>query len=329
MGDKETLEALNKLYENDGIVNLGKTPRVPVKKPLRRPSMQYLTDGGYPMGRLILHAGEKSSGKSSNVIQTCGELYDKILYIDTEYTLTTDYIEQLGVDPSKFDHAMPTTTESMMDLIRKNIKNYECVIIDSINNSASAEQLQKNAGDRTMANRAIVFSSQLPIIVGMANQSNTTLHLISQVRQNMDKVNKYSEDYVITGGESLHHNSSMTLVYKPSSQKKAKEKDEMSHRDTIEGRMITIKCTKNKVGTPFRTVQMEFTYGEGFTIEADVASAALRKGLFTMAGSWIKYNGDSIAQGMDNLIQVLKDNPELVDVIISKLDELDIQERES
>lgn len=65
MNERDTLEALNKLYEKKGFVNMGETPIYPHKLITRRPSVNYLTDGGFPKGRLILHAGEKSSGKSS------------------------------------------------------------------------------------------------------------------------------------------------------------------------------------------------------------------------------------------------------------------------
>ena len=74
-----------------------------------------------------------------------------------------------------------------------------------------------------------------------------------------------------------------------------------------------VKPTKNKVGKPFRTVELEFSYGLGYTIEADVASAATRLGILEKSGSWIKYKGASIAQGIDNVVPVLFDNPELLE----------------
>lgn len=313
-------EKLNKLYEKNGFVNMGENPIYPVKLKTGRPSMDYLTDGGIPRGRVILIAGEKSSGKSSASIQMCGELFEKILYIDTEYTLTTDYLVQLGVDPNKFYHAIPESTEKMMNLMRENIANFDCIIVDSINNSASEEQLQKSAEDRTMANRAIVLGTQLPIITGLANRYGTTIVVVSQIRENMEKTNKYSADFVIPGGQTLKHNSSMTLEFKPATKKKSKETDEMDARETITGRMIRIHCSKNKVGTPLRTIEMEFTYGKGYTKEADIAATALRLGIFEKAGSWVKYKGESICQGADNLVQTLMDNPELFEEVRKQLD---------
>lgn len=321
-GIKEASDKVEFLYAGGKIVNLGENPRYVEKVKTNRPSIDFLTDGGFPKGRLVLLAGEKSAGKSSLTIQMSDLIGEKILYIDTEATLTSDYLEALGADPNKFSHAIPESTEQMCNIIRKEIPNYDVIVVDSINNSASIEQLQKNAEERTMANRANVLSAQLPIIVSLCNQYNTTLIVLSQVRQNMNKVNMYSPDTIIPGGESLHHNSSMTIELKPATKKKSKDSDELDLYDTITGRMVRMTCTKNKVGKPFRTVELEFTYGLGYTIEADVASAAVRLGIISRSGSWLKYKEKSIAQGVDNLVPVLRDNPELLQELIEEIENL-------
>lgn len=310
----KVIDKIEFLYAKGAIVNLDKNPRYPDKVLSNRPSIDWVVDGGFPRGRLILIAGEASAGKSSLTIQIAEELGKKILYADTEATLTTDYILSLGATPSKFDHFIPETTESMCDIIRQQIPNYDVIIVDSINNSASGEQLQKTAGERTMANRALVMSSQLPILIGLANQYNTTLIILSQVRDNMDKSNKYSPDTVVPGGRSLHHNSSLTLELYKSSKKEKDEKGTLGNKDkVIEGNMVRIKCTKNKVGIVNREVSVEFTYGMGYTIEADVASSAKRLGILEMKGSWVTYKGTTLVQGIDNLVPMLFDNPELLE----------------
>jgi recombination protein RecA len=316
-------QAAAKLYEKGGLVNLGSHPRYPQKVLTNRPSIDYVTDGGFPKGRMILIAGEPSSSKSSLTIQMVDLIADKILYIDTEATLTTDYLESLGTNPSKFYHSIPSSTEEMMNLVRREIPNFanNVIVIDSINNSASEEQIQKEAQERTMANRAIVMAAQLPIIIGLCNQYNVTLFILSQIRDNMNKKNPYSPETVIPGGRSMHHNSSMTLEMTAATKKKSKDSDELALYETITGRMVKISCTKNKVGKPFRTIEIEFTYGEGFTVEADTASAAIRLGVLQMAGSWVKYNGENICQGKDNILPLLKDNPDLLEQLQKKVKE--------
>lgn len=315
-------KVLENLYAGGKVVNLGENPRYVEKVPTGRPSIDYVTDGGIPKGRLILVAGKPSSGKSSWTIQTSDLVGKRILYLDTEATLTTDYILSLGADPYKFDHVIPESTEQMCDIIRQQVANYDVIVVDSINNSASSEQLQKTAGEKTMANRANVLSSQLPIIISLCNQYNTTLFILSQIRDNMNKANMYSPDTIIPGGNSLHHNSSMTLEFSPASKKKSKDTDELEAYSSISARMVRINCSKNKVGKPFRTVEVEFTISKGYTKQADIASAAVRLGIIEKKGSWLSYNGTSVCQGLDNLSVTLEDNPELTEELEEKIKEL-------
>lgn len=325
--DKEinkALESFNNLYANGGLVNLKENPRYPKKVSTNRPSIDYLTDGGFPKGRLVLIAGQPSAGKSSLTIQIAESLGKKILYCDTEMTLTTDYIEALGADPASFTHCIPVTTEQMCDIIRAQIPNFDVIVVDSINNSASNEQMKKEAGDKTMANRALVMASQLPILVGLANQHDTTLIILSQVRENMNKANKYSPDTVVPGGKSLHHNSSLTLELFTST----KKQEEIGKKDvslesgakSVTGNAVRIKCTKNKVGKVNRQVTIDFVYGEGYVIENDVIAVALELGILQKSGSWVKYNGESIVQGQDKLRDYMQENPEVYKEITEAVD---------
>lgn len=311
-------KSLDSLYKNGGIVNLENNPRFTTKVKTNRPSLDFVTDGGVPVGRLILISGQESAGKSSLAIQigeiVAEEIDRDILYVDTEHTTTTDYIRQLvGGSAKRFNHCMPETTELMCDIIRREIPKYGVIIIDSINNSASNERMQKEAGEFTMSNRARVLSEQLPILISLADQHNTTLIVLSQVRDNMNKANKYSPDTVVPGGRSLHHNSSLSIEMYPSMKKKEGSSDAMELYETISGRMVKVKVVKNKVGKPFRSVELEFTYGLGYTVESDVASSAKRLGILEMAGSWVKYKGTTLVQGIDNLVPMLFDNPDLLE----------------
>lgn len=331
---KQTADSVKSLYAKGAIVNLGENPRFPVKVKTKRPSIDWVTDGGIPKGRLVLIAGEPSAGKSSLTIQIANEFGEKILYLDTEATLTTDYIKALGCDETKFYHAIPESTETMCNIIREQIPNFDMIVVDSINNSASEEQLSKGAEERTMANRAIVLSSQLPILIGLANQYDTTLVILSQIRDNMNKKNPYSPDTIIPGGNSLHHNSSLTLEVKSSTkikEKKGKDKKKsksMELYDRVNGKLVTVKCSKNKVGTPDRSVAIEFVYGLGFTIEADIIASALRLNIIEQSGSWYSFKDTRLGQGIESVTDTLIDNPEVFALISEKVNK-EIYEQEN
>ena len=142
----DTFDKVDFLYSKGAIVNLEKNPRFPQKVKTGRPSIDWVTDGGIPRGREILIAGEPSAGKSSLTIQIAEEIGERILYADTEATLTTDYLLSLGATPSKFDHFIPETTELMCDIIRQQIPNYDVIIIDSINPQKSRKNYYYSIG---------------------------------------------------------------------------------------------------------------------------------------------------------------------------------------
>lgn len=330
-------KALEALLKSGTVVNMKKNP---VKTHLVRsdkPSMNYVTDGGYPVGKMMIFAGEKSAGKTTLAIQEAPTIAretaklkgrddeGRILFLDNERTTTTDFIETLGQNPNIFFLHKVDTTESMMDMARQLAPAFDLVIIDSLNNSASAEQMQKTAGERTMANRAQVMTDQLPIIVGLCDRVQTSLIILSQIRENMNKANKYSPDFIIPGGQSFHHNSSLTLEMFPSTKLRVDAGSAMELYKTTTGQMTRIVCSKNKNGKRDRQVSLELEYGKGFSMEADVISSAARLNLIEKKGSWYSYDGTSLGQGMNKVKETLADNPELLEILKKEIEEIDLK----
>lgn len=64
-GLEKASKGIESLYKNGGIVNLEENPRFTKKVRTNRPSLDFVTDGGVPIGRLILISGQESAGKSS------------------------------------------------------------------------------------------------------------------------------------------------------------------------------------------------------------------------------------------------------------------------
>ncbi len=52
------------------------------------------------------------------------------------------------------------------------------------------------------------------------------------------------------------------------------------------------------------------------------SSTNVYEGLIVKAGSWYKYDGTSLGQGVEGVKETLKDNPELLDDIEIRLDEI-------
>ena len=299
------------------IMNFKKDPVVRNLISTRRPTIDFVTGGGFPEGSVVIVAGAKHSGKTSLCLQIADSYDGAIAYLDTEFTTDTKYIESLGIDSEKIFRYKAENIEQMSDILRRLITSgkFEIIIWDSVSNIASMEELAKESGDRTRANSAIVLSTQFKIWAPLLEETGTTLVCITHVSQNQNKANKYSPDYIIPGGERMHHNSSLTLMLSASS-KVDSGVNEFGIKDYV-GRQVRIVCEKNKSGAPLRSIKTKFVFGRGYTIADDVLFAAKESGIVTK-GTWSKYGEVKLGQGETKQIQFLEDNPEILEEIREK-----------
>ena len=85
-----------------------------------------------------------------------------------------------------------------------------------------------------------------------------------------------------------------------------------SGRDpVVVGNRTRVKVTKNKLAPPFREVEFDILYGEGFSREGELIDLGVEHGLVDKAGAWYSYNGDRIGQGRDKVREFLKQNSKM------------------
>lgn len=89
--------------------------------------------------------------------------------------------------------------------------------------------------------------------------------------------------------------------------------------EAIIGNKIRVKCVKNKCSSPFKFAELQIMYGEGISKEHDLLNLAVESGFVEKAGSWFKYKGESIGQGEQKIVDLLKENKELYTEIESKV----------
>ena len=89
--------------------------------------------------------------------------------------------------------------------------------------------------------------------------------------------------------------------------------------DNIMGNRTKVKVVKNKVAPPFKQAEFDIMYGEGISKEGDILDSAVDAKLLEKAGSWYSYKGERIGQGRENIKLYLKEHPEVVEELESKL----------
>ena len=96
-------------------------------------------------------------------------------------------------------------------------------------------------------------------------------------------------------------------------------------KDVI-GNAVNVKIVKNKVAPPFKTAQTYIIYGKGVDREYELFHLGVDEGVITRKGSWYYYTtlkGEevSLGQGGVNVVQFLKENPQISEEIERRIKE--------
>lgn len=313
-----TLDDLVKSFMSDDRIKVVDTKKQTVSTQIIKtgfPTIDYVTAGGIPKGKLIRICGEEGAGKSTLAKQISVLLGRNIFYVDTEYAYDQKNTDAI-LPKDSYDNlilASSDSTENVCDMVRKSIPFFDVLIWDSLQNTASEEELGKTANERSRANRAIVMSSELPKIMYLLDKHQKTMILISQVSENQNKTNKYDRDYVVSGGKRLAHNVYLDLwLYKSSQEKSADSK--FGGSKIVKGIDSRIVCEKLRNNPTYRSGRLTIPYDpknySGFTREEDIFRCGEELGIIT--GRY-KYNDVKIGNSKEDAKQFLRDNPDVTD----------------
>ena len=73
---------------------------------------------------------------------------------------------------------------------------------------------------------------------------------------------------------------------------------------------------------PFRKVEVDLIFGEGISKNLDMMDMAIQHGIIQQTGSWFTFGEEKIAQGRDNCLIKLKEDPAFADAIMAKIKQL-------
>jgi recombination protein RecA len=87
------------------------------------------------------------------------------------------------------------------------------------------------------------------------------------------------------------------------------------------GSHVRTKIVKNKVAPPFAEAEWDILYDTGIAREGSVIDVATDLGVLEKKGSWLAFGGEMIGQGREAARDALRDNPKLLDAIITAVRE--------
>jgi recombination protein RecA len=270
--------------------------------------------GGVPRGRITEIYGPESSGKTTlalHVIAEAQKMGGVAAYIDAEHALDPVYAGRLGVNLEDLFISQPDTGEQALEIAETLVRSgaLDVIVIDSVAALVPKAEIEGDMGDSHPGLQARLMSQALRKLTGAISRSKTAVIFINQLRMKIGIM--FGNPETTTGGNALKFYSSVRLDIRRIEAIK-------NGQDTIGGR-VRVKVVKNKVAPPFRQAEFDIMYNEGISASGSVLDVATDLGIVRKSGAWFYLGEERLGQGRENAKEFLKNNPDVMNDITSKI----------
>lgn len=315
---KALTESLDKTFGKGSLFRVGDKPRFEIER-LSSGSLSFnkAIGGGYPKGRIIELYGWESSGKTTLSLMAAAQSQKEgglVGFIDVEHALDLEWASSLDVDADNLYVAQPDHAEQSLEILDRMLDSnqFDLIIFDSVGGLVPKAELEGEMGDSKMGLQARLMSQALRKITGKVSKSNCTVIFINQLREKIGVM--FGNPETTTGGNALKFYASVRIHVSKSGK---------IEKDSIQiGHKMKIKVVKNKTAPPFQKAESDFYYDGGISIEGELVDIAVLANVIKKSGSWFSYGDTKLGQGKNSVIDVLKDNPELVQELMTKVTDL-------
>jgi len=266
--------------------------------------------GGLPRGRVVEVYGPEASGKTTlalHVVAEAQKLGGTCAFIDAEHALDPVYAKKLGVDVNDLLISQPDAGEQALEIADTLVRSgaIDVLVIDSVAALVPRAELEGEMGDHHVGLQARLMSQALRKLTGSVAKSNTLIIFINQIRMKIGVM--FGNPETTTGGNALKFYSSVRM--------EIRRIGALKDRDEVVGNQTRVKVVKNKLAPPFKQVEFDIMYGEGFSKVGELLDLGVDAGVVEKSGSWFSYNSERIGQGRENAKTYLKENPDAANQI--------------
>ena len=270
--------------------------------------------GGLPRGRVVEIYGPESSGKTTLALQAianCQKNGGTAAFVDAEHALDPIYAGKLGVNLDELLVSQPDTGEQALEIVDMLVRSnaVDIVIVDSVAALVPKAEIEGEMGDSHVGLHARLMSQALRKLTGNIKRSNCLVIFINQIRMKIGVM--FGSPETTTGGNALKFYASVRLDIR--------RIGSVKQGDEVIGSETRVKVVKNKVAPPFKQVEFEILYGHGVSREGEIIELGVNQGLVEKSGAWFSYNGQRIGQGKQNVVQFLRERPEMAKEIEDKI----------
>jgi recombination protein RecA len=259
------------------------------------------------MGRIVEIFGPESSGKTTLALHAIAEvqkLGGTCLFIDAEHAFDSAYATRLGIDVESLLVCQPDHGEMafnvMDDLVRSG--TVSLIVVDSVSALVPRSEVEGDIGTPQIGSQARLMSLALRKVAANANKSGCTILFINQLRFKVGVL--FGNPETTSGGNALKYYATMRLDIR------ARDKITEAGKPEPVGNKVKVKVVKNKVSAPYELAEFDIMYGDGINALGCVFDVAKELDVLEGRGSHYYFEGVKLAQGRDNVLAHLKDNPD-------------------
>ncbi len=270
--------------------------------------------GGIPKGRIVEVYGPESSGKTTVALHMVAEVQKRggiAGFIDAEHALDPVYAKNIGVDIDNLYISQPDNGEQALEITETMVRSgaVDIVIVDSVAALVPKAEIDGDMGDSHVGLQARLMSQALRKLTAVISKSNCIVIFINQLREKVGVM--FGSPETTTGGRALKFYSSIRLD--------VRRIEALKLGGDIVGNRTRIKVVKNKIAPPFKEAEFDIMFGKGISREGDILDLAANEGIVVKSGAWYAYNDAKIGQGRENAKVFLKENPEILEEIETKV----------
>ena len=263
-------------------------------------------DGGIPLGKVTVFAGESGAGKSyivsGNVIREAQKQGIYPYVIDSENALDDKWLTDLGVDTdeSMMFKANAAMIDDVAKLIADVVKDYRAqfgdlpreerpkllFVIDSLGMLMTpTETAQFENGDMKgdMGRKAKQLKALVTNCVNMFGDLNIGLIATNHTYASQDM---FDPDPKVSGGAGFVYASSIMVAMR---KLKLKEDEDGNKTSQVNGIRASCKIMKTRYNKPFEDVEIKIPYNTGMNPYSGLLDMFEKRGLVTKSGNSLVY----------------------------------------
>lgn len=253
-------------------------------------------NGGIAVGRITEINGLESSGKSLLGAHVLAETQKKggiAVYIDTETSVSQEFLSVIGVDFSKMLYLHLETVEDIFEAIEEIVTKVResdkdrlvTILVDSLAAASTKVELEADFDkDGWATSKAIIISKAMRKITQMIGREKIALIFTNQLRQKLGVM--FGDPWTTSGGKALPFHASTRIRLKNMGQIKDSKKN-------ILGMKCRAQIVKNRLGPPLRHADYDMYFDRGIDNYGAWLTVLKEHKLVKTAGAWYTLTDES------------------------------------